>query len=233
VKTLIMDAIIIAVLGACASLLPSSIGGSIAAAHPSKAARARSARNAVPPTEGGDGIAISTEKLQALNNPEAKVTLSSLSGAISIKPDRIIITAGDRLEDYYLRHSAPISAMLWFGPGLLLLLGIIFLTLNQHSFALACARVTFFCEKFLLIILAATAVLAHIFFGINFLLSAPHTLWLSPVIFLLAAAALMRYIDMNYPFWNEAIMAMAMPILASIFILGWTRVPELVARFKH
>ena len=190
-KTLIMDAIIIAVLGACASLLPSSIGGSIAAAHPSKAAQSRPAE--LPPQSGGDGISISVNKLQALNNPGSNVTLSSLSGAISIKPDRVIINAGNRLEEYYLKHSAPISALLWFGPGLLLLLGIIFLTLGQHSFALASARVTFFCEKFLLIVLAAIAVLAHIFFGINFLLSAPHTLWLSPVIFLLAAALLFMY----------------------------------------
>lgn len=224
-----MDAIIIAVLGACASLLPSSIGGSIAAAHSSRQARTRAVS---APADGGAAVSISARQLEALNSAGGKVTFSSLAGSISIRPDRILKMAGGRLDDFYRGHSALVSALLWGGPGLLLGLGVLLLLARQHAYALACARATFFCEKLLLIFVSATAVLAHIFFAVNFLDISPQSLWLSPVLFLLAAAAFMRVIDMNYPFWNEAIMAMSMPVLASVFILGWARVPELLSRFK-
>ena len=203
-KTLLMDAVIIAVLGACASLLPAAIGEKVTAVNASKPARHQAAARAQP---GGRRSASDTAP-------------------------GILQKQGGRLAAFYVKNETTISALLWAGPCLLLGLGIVFLLKSRHAYALACSRVTFFCEKFLLIILAAATMIAHVFFRVNFLAVSPQELWLSPVVFLLASAAFMRFIDLNYPFWNEAVSAMSMPVLASIFVLGWTRLPELVRSFS-
>lgn len=74
-----------------------------------------------------------------------------------------------------------------------------------------------------LAVMAVMAVLAHLC-RINFFAAVPAMFWITPVVFVLMAAGSLRRIDMNYPFWNETLRAVFVPVLAGVLVLEWDRI---------
>jgi len=63
----------------------------------------------------------------------------------------------------------------------------------------------------------------QVFLGINGLRLVPPFLWVSGFAMILASAFFLRVVDINYPFWNRALRALAAPAVCAALAASWGR----------
>lgn len=127
---------------------------------------------------------------------------------------------GDLLR-FYFAHQTAAAYTLWGVPAAALALSLLLLLLKRYTLSMLIGGWVFFAANLLLWALSASVVLSTILTRQNLLAVLPRELWLSPVIFLIAAVGMLRLADENYPFWNRTISALFTPVAASAIAAFW------------
>ncbi|MBU2572872.1 MAG: hypothetical protein KKH28_02190 [Elusimicrobia bacterium] len=121
------------------------------------------------------------------------------------------------------RHEAAITVYLWLVPVGLAGLAFSLFLFKRYTMSISVTGAIFLLSNYLLWTLSSSVVLSAALTKENLLAAIPRDFWLSPVIFLIVSAALLRLADENYPFWNRTIAALFTPITAACLTLGWWR----------
>ena len=127
---------------------------------------------------------------------------------------------GCRIYGHLARHHTLALGVVWTVFSLLFATALLALVASVHGVSRACCRIGLRIATMELALLSCCAVFLYSA-GIGFVPTASSTLWLCPVGFILASAGLMRMVDLNYPFWNETVRALMLPIAASALVVGW------------
>lgn len=127
---------------------------------------------------------------------------------------------GWRIYVHLSRHNTVALGIVWTVFSLLFATALVTFVASLHGIARACCRIGLRIAAIELALLSCCAVFLYVA-GIGFVPAVSSTLWLCPVGFVLVSAGLMRMVDLNYPFWNETVRALVIPIAASALVIGW------------
>jgi len=122
---------------------------------------------------------------------------------------------------FYYRHQAGMAYALWLVPAWCAALSFLLFLLKRYTLSMLLTGLLFAAANFLLWGLSASLVLSAALTSQSLLAALPRELLLSPVVFLLVSAGLLRLADENYPFWNRSVSALLAPIAASLFAAAW------------
>lgn len=123
------------------------------------------------------------------------------------------------MQRFYYGHQAGAAYALWLLPAAAVVLSFLLLVCRFYTLGTLLSALLFSLCSFLMWAMSAS-VLVSALAGRSVLAALPRELWLSPVMFLLVSAGLLRLADENYPFWNRAVSALAAPIAAALLAAG-------------
>lgn len=124
---------------------------------------------------------------------------------------------------FFKLHETGITIALWLVPAGIALLSFLLFICKRYTLSMTVTGLLFLVSNYLLWTLSTSVVLSAVLTKENLLAALPRQLWLSPVIFLVVSAGLLRLADENYPFWNRTIAALGSPITAACLAAGWHR----------
>lgn len=120
-------------------------------------------------------------------------------------------------------HARPaaMAYALWAAPAAALALSFLLFLLKRYTLSMLLTGWVFLLANFLIWCLSASVLLSSALTGQSLLAALPRELWLSPVIFLVVSAGMLRLADENYPFWNRTVSTLFAPIAASCLAAFW------------
>lgn len=124
---------------------------------------------------------------------------------------------------FYGQHQAAMAYALWFIPSALVVFSFLLFLWKKYTLSMMLTGVIFALASFLIWALSAAVGLSTLLTKQSLLAVLPRELWLSPVVFLVVSAGLLRLADENYPFWNKTIKTLFTPIAVSCISAGWLR----------
>ena len=139
-------------------------------------------------------------------------------------------TLAQRTQATCRQYRRPLLAAVWGVPFVLCLAGGVSLGMSRYGWARRACGASFRLTSTLLLLLSAACILAYLLGTVNLLVMIPTWLWAAPVVFLLVSAFLMRFVDLNYPFWNRTISSLILPLLAVIVVFGWHHLDRFIQR---
>lgn len=122
---------------------------------------------------------------------------------------------------WYSGHQAAMAYALWAVPAGALGLAFLLFLCKRYTLSMLLTGWVFLLANFLIWTLSASVVLSAVLTRQSLLAALPRELWLSPVVFLVAAAGMLRLADENYPFWNRTVTTLFTPIAASLAAAFW------------
>ena len=122
---------------------------------------------------------------------------------------------------YYAGHQAAMAYALWAVPAGALALAFLLFLCKRYTLSMLLTGWVFLLANFLIWALSAAVVLSAVLTRQSLLPALPRELWLAPVVFLVAAAGMLRLADENYPFWNRTVSTLFTPIAASLVAAFW------------
>lgn len=122
---------------------------------------------------------------------------------------------------YYAGHQAAMAYALWAAPAGALALAFLLFLCKRYTLSMLLTGWVFLLANFLIWTLSASVLLSALLTRQSLLGALPRELWLSPVVFLVAAAGMLRLADENYPFWNRTVSTLFTPIAASLAAAFW------------
>jgi len=163
----------------------------------------------------------SGEKADALQLPGAAgKVMSRLKGAKAPEFQNFKDFRGGLLR-YYAGHQAAMAYALWAAPAAALALAFLLFLCKRYTLSMLLTGWVFLLANFLIWALSAAVLLSAVLTRQSLLAALPRELWLSPVVFLVAAAGMLRLADENYPFWNRTVSTLFTPIAASLAAAFW------------
>jgi hypothetical protein len=129
-----------------------------------------------------------------------------------------------KLLGFYAAHQAGMTVGLWLAPAVVSLLALALLLFERYTLSISLTSLMFALANFFIWALSASMVLSVLLTKQNLLPALPRELWLSPMIFLMVSAGLLRLADENYPFWNRTFSTLLTPIAASCLAAGWDQI---------
>ena len=127
---------------------------------------------------------------------------------------------GDILRFYY-GHQAAMAYALWLIPAGAMALSFLLFLCKLYTLSMLLTVTLFTLANFLIWSLSASLALSALLTNASLLAVLPRELWLSPVVFLVVSAGMLRLADENYPFWNKTISTLLTPIAASLLAAAW------------
>lgn len=127
---------------------------------------------------------------------------------------------GDALR-FYRGHQAAMAYALWLIPACAVGLSFLLSLCKRYTLSMLLSGLLFSLASGLLWMLSASIVLSGLLTKQSLLGVLPRELWLSPVVFLVVSAGMLRLADENYPFWNKTVSTLFAPIGASLLAAGW------------
>jgi hypothetical protein len=127
---------------------------------------------------------------------------------------------GDILRFYY-GHQAAMAYALWLIPVGAVALSFLLFLCKRYTLSMMLTGLLFSLATFLIWALSASLALSALLTKQSLLAVLPRELWLSPVVFLVVSAGMLRLADENYPFWNRTISTLFTPIAASLLAAAW------------
>ena len=127
---------------------------------------------------------------------------------------------GDILRFYY-GHQAAMAYALWMIPAGAVAFSFLLFLCKRYTLSMLVTGLLFALANFLIWALSASLALSALLTKQSLLAVLPRELWLSPVVFLLVSAGMLRLADENYPFWNKTISTLLTPIAASVLAAAW------------
>ncbi|MDD2804256.1 MAG: hypothetical protein PHV33_01775 [Elusimicrobiales bacterium] len=127
---------------------------------------------------------------------------------------------GDILR-FYHGHQAAMAYALWLIPAAAVALAFLLFLCKRYTLSMLLTGVLFSLSSALLWMLSASIALSGVLTKTSLLGVLPREVWLSPVVFLVVSAGLLRLADENYPFWNKAVSTLSAPIGASLLAAYW------------
>lgn len=127
------------------------------------------------------------------------------------------------LLTFYGQHQAAMAYALWFIPSALVVFSFLLFLWKKYTLSMMLTGVIFALASFLIWALSAAVGLSTLLTKQSLLAVLPRELWLSPVVFLVVSAGLLRLADENYPFWNKTVKTLFTPIAVSCISAGWLR----------
>jgi len=129
-----------------------------------------------------------------------------------------VIVARLTLMEYKRAIAVSLSAL----PSLLLVCGALMAALGRFGWSrllgLACLRLM----ASLLLSVSVLSLACQMFLGLDSFYLAPGFLWIAPACGIAAASAYLRALDMNFPVWNFALRALAVPLACAAAALVWS-----------
>ena len=125
------------------------------------------------------------------------------------------------LLGFYDEHPSARAYLLWLVPAAAVAISFLLFLCKRYTLSMALTGLLFALSNFLLWALSAAVVLSTLLTKQSLLPALPHELWLSPVVFLVVSAGMLRLADENYPFWNKTVHTLFTPIAASCLAAGW------------
>lgn len=125
------------------------------------------------------------------------------------------------LLTFYGEHQAALAYALWFIPSALVVFSFLLYLWKKYTLSMMLTGIIFALSSFLIWTLSAAVGLSTVLTKQSLLASLPRELWLSPVVFLVVSAGLLRLVDENYPFWNKTVTTLFTPIAVSCISAGW------------
>lgn len=122
---------------------------------------------------------------------------------------------------FYGERQAALAYALWFIPSALVVLSFLLYLWKKYTLSMMLTGLIFAFSSFLLWSLSAAVGLSTVLTNTSLLAALPRELWLSPVVFLVISAGLLRLVDENYPFWNKTVTTLFAPIAVSCLSAGW------------
>jgi len=122
---------------------------------------------------------------------------------------------------FYERHQAAMAYALWLVPAAAVILSFALFISKMYTLSMMLTGVLFALSSALIWALSAAVGLSTILTKQSLLAALPRELWLSPVVFLVLSAGLLRLADENYPFWNKTVTTLFAPIAVSCLSAGW------------
>ena len=121
----------------------------------------------------------------------------------------------------YEDHQAAVAYALWLVPAAAVVLSFLLFLSKMYTVSMLLTSLVFTLANFFIWALSASVVLSTVLTKQSLLAVLPRELWLSPVVFLLVSAGMLRLADENYPFWNKTMHTLLTPIAASCLAAGW------------
>lgn len=122
---------------------------------------------------------------------------------------------------FYGQNQAAMAYALWFIPSALAAFSFLLFLWKRYTLSMMLTGVVFALSSFLIWALSAAVGLSTVLTKQSLLAALPRELWLSPVVFLVVSAGLLRLADENYPFWNKTVTTLFVPIAVSCVSAGW------------
>ena len=122
---------------------------------------------------------------------------------------------------FYYGHQAAMAYALWLIPSCVVALAFLLFLWKRYTLSMLLTGVLFSLATFLIWSLSASLALSALLTKQGLLAVLPRELWLSPVVFLVVSAGMLRLADENYPFWNKTISTLLAPIGASLLAAAW------------
>lgn len=127
---------------------------------------------------------------------------------------------GDILK-FYRKHQAAAAYVLWMIPAGAVGLSFLLFLCKRYTLSMLLTGLLFSLASALLWMLSASIALSGVLTRTSLLGVLPRELWLSPVVFLVVSAGMLRLADENYPFWNKTVSTLFAPIGASLLAAYW------------
>jgi len=121
----------------------------------------------------------------------------------------------------YHKHQAAMTYLLWLIPAAAAGLAFLLFLFKCYTLSMLLTGLLFSLCSALLWMLSASIALSGVLTKSSLLGVLPRELWLSPVVFLVVSAGLLRLADENYPFWNRTVSTLFAPIGASLLAAFW------------
>jgi hypothetical protein len=125
------------------------------------------------------------------------------------------------LLKFYGRHQAVMAYAFWLAPAAAVVLSFLLFLVKRYTLSMMITGLLFALSNFFIWAFSAAIVLSTLLTKQSLLASLPPELWISPVLFLVVSAGMLRLADENYPFWNKTIATLFTPIAASCMAAGW------------
>jgi len=122
---------------------------------------------------------------------------------------------------FYGERQAALAYALWFVPSALVVFSFLLYLWKKYTLSMMLTGLLFALSSFLIWALSAAVGLSTVLTKQSLLAVLPRELWLSPVVFLVISAGLLRLVDENYPFWNKTVTTLFTPIAVSCLSAGW------------
>jgi len=145
----------------------------------------------------------------------------AVKGAVSAQRKFAADKAVTDFRNFYNRHQSRLRTLGWLVPGGLLLVSALLLLFSCYEAARFGAGLVFNLSVMALFIYSAGMVFFHMALSQNFLLVMPQDFLMMPVVFLFLGAFVMKLVDMNFPFWNKTVWALASPMICAVVVFGW------------
>jgi hypothetical protein len=122
---------------------------------------------------------------------------------------------------FYRRHQAAAAYALWLIPAAAVALAFLLFLCKLYTLSMLLTGLLFSLASALLWMLSASIALSGVLTSQSLLGVLPRDLWLSPVVFLVVSAGMLRLADENYPFWNRTVSTLSAPIGSSLLAAFW------------
>ena len=122
---------------------------------------------------------------------------------------------------FYYGHQTAVACALWLIPSCAVALAFLLFLCKRYTLSMLLAGLLFSLATFLIWSLSASLALSALLTRQSLLAVLPRELWLSPVVFLVVSAGMLRLADENYPFWNKTVSTLLAPIAASLLAAAW------------
>lgn len=123
-----------------------------------------------------------------------------------------------------VNHADKIEAAakyLWAIPIALISFGFLSRLVHCYGCARMAGSVVYSLSAWYLILLSLACIGFQVCVQANVMGEIPRQFWDAPVFALLGSALLLRVLDMNFPFWNNTLRVLCVPIAASVTVYGW------------
>lgn len=122
---------------------------------------------------------------------------------------------------WYSANQGTMAYVLWAAPAGTLALAFLLFLCKRYTVSMLFTGWVFLLANFLIWALSAAVLFSAVLTKQSLLAALPRELWLSPVVFLVASAGMLRLADENYPFWNRTVSTLFTPIAASALAAFW------------
>lgn len=168
---------------------------------------------------------------QAGKAPGSSAGLPALPGAAGKVMKRLKNHEGPKFQNFadfrgdilrfYHSNQAAMAYVLWLIPAGAVALSFLLFLCKRYTLSMMLTGLLFALANFLIWALSASLVLSALLTKQSLLAVLPRELLLSPVVFLVVSAGMLRLADENYPFWNKTISTLFTPIAASLLAAAW------------